>query len=128
MAPAYGRLVPTHAVRASRSGPLPCWLATIVTVDEPGTTHALARVDVQATESAGASLAVLHRRGSVTDVVLVRGHATRGLASVAVDAERTLATDARVLHARLAGPGALVRLCAVDASYVALDGRDALHR
>jgi uncharacterized heparinase superfamily protein len=123
MAPAYGRLVPTHAVRATRSGPLPCWLATIVTGDEPGATHTLARADVQVTESAGASLAVLHRRGSLTDVMLVRGHATRGVAAVVVDAERTLTTDARVLHARLAASGALVRLCAVDASHVALDGR-----
>jgi hypothetical protein len=122
MAPVYGRVVPTHAIRATTTARLPCWLATIVTVDPPGTEHAVTRLEVQATESSGASLAVLHARGSALEASLIRGAAAQGVATVALDAERVVRTDARVLHVGLDAARRLTRVCAVDATLVVLEG------
>lgn len=124
VAPVYGRVEPTWAVRATRSrAPLPCWMAAAIGVGGPGARLEVTCPEVQAAESSGASLALLCGRGTGTELTLVRGAGTHGMATVALGPADSLTTDARVLHVRLDETGRLTRLCAVDLTSVRLEGR-----
>jgi hypothetical protein len=123
-APVYGRVEPAATIRARAEGTAPFWIVTTVDAADANEEGVTSRLEVLAVGEAGDPVAIRTRRGDVSDVTICRAAPSREMLTVALDSrhQHAIATDARLVHARVLEPGRITRLYLVDASVFRFDG------